>query len=85
LTVNWVGCLVLAGVSVAAYFATLVFGERILPFLLFGALPLSFFLVRRNAAVEPSVSRAGRNLAQDLDGERPVSHDKVEERATTNE
>jgi len=75
LRVNWVGLLVVATLSVAAYVAAVAFGERILPFLLFAALPISLFLTRPN--------RAAAETPDPLEGERTVAPDGAHERGAT--
>jgi len=75
LNVNRVSLFVVATLSMAASFAAIVFGKRMLPFLLFLALPISFLLARSNLLGQPEQPRANTDASDSLERERATAPD----------
>jgi len=75
LNVNWVSLLVVATLSMAASFAAIAFGKRMLTFLLFLALPISFLLARSNLLRQPEQLRANTDALDSIELERAIAPD----------
>ena len=75
LHVTWVSLVGVGTLTVAASVAAIAFGQGILPFLLFAALPISFFLARSNLLRESEQPRANTDAPDSLEPERAIALD----------